>query len=121
MSYDLIFWTQPADFGDSAASVFERLGETSVPGLVALPIDALLGDLLLAFPGAVREPNGDTEWVDWVRSDGQASFQATWSDQHLEVACRHLTGDEMNRIIDVAVTFGCRFFDPQTGERFDTQ
>jgi hypothetical protein len=37
------------------------------------------------------------------------------------VACRGTSGDDMNRLIDIAVDQGCHLYDPQANERFDSE
>lgn len=120
MSYELIFWDQPPQFDVAPIDVYSSLNDGDyVPGLVDLPVDAILGRVLGEFPGARREPNGpSSEWVDWSSLDGQLGFQVEWSGQHLRVDCRPLEHEVANRLIDIAAEFGCALFDPQTGERF---
>ena len=119
MSYDLAFWRQqPGVRLDPVVVHAALLDGHPVAGLVDLPLAEWLAALLAAFPGAVREPNGAREWIDWVSTDQSRSFQVEWSDQHVLVSCRGLSGEEMNRHIDLALSYGCRLYDPQTGERF---
>ena len=49
-----------------------------MPRLPELPVEDFLARLTDAFPGAVREPNGPAEWIDWTRPDDQSSFQVEW-------------------------------------------
>lgn len=121
VSYDLVFWKQQEDANLGPAMVARALQDAEPPaGLVELPIEAWLEELLTSFPGAVREPNGQHEWIDWVSSDERQSFQVEWSAVHVWVTCRHTDSATMNRIIDIALGFGCPLYDPQTDERFDS-
>jgi hypothetical protein len=74
--------------------------------------------VLDGFAGAIREPNGDKEWIDWVSADERSSFQVTWSKQHVRVDCRGLDKAGMNQIVDVGIALECPLFDPQVSERF---
>jgi hypothetical protein len=92
-----------------------------VEGLRDLDVESFLAAILDSFPAAVREPNGESEWLVWTASDGKASFQAEWSPQHVVISCRGTSGDDMNRLIDIAVEQGCRLYDPQENQRFDSE
>ena len=119
MSYDLTFWRQQPGMSLDPNETYRALNEgSSVEGLVPLPIEDMLRDLVLAFPSALRERNGPDEWVTWSSADGQDSFQVEWSGQHMTVACRHVHSDDMNKIVNIGVDHGCPLFDPQVGERF---
>jgi hypothetical protein len=127
VSYDLVFWKQQEGVNLDPAVVDRALRDAVRPaelvepaGLVELPIEAWLDELMRSFPDAVRGPNGPNEWIDWVSSDGRRSFQVEWSAVHVEIACRGTDNATMNRIIDIALEFGCPLYDPQTGERFDS-
>jgi hypothetical protein len=120
MSYDLVFWRQAAGTTADPKGAYESLLDgASVDGLAALPIDDILTAILAAFPGAVREPNGSSEWVIWQGNDGADVIEVWWSPQHFHVVCRHVHSDDMNTLIEIAGAHGCALFDPQTGERFN--
>jgi hypothetical protein len=120
MSYDLVFWRQDGPIDAPPETIYERLLEGNrVDGLLELRIESILTALLGGFPGAVREPNGAGEWIDWTADGRNASFQAEWSPQYVVVSCRGTTNEEMNRLIDIGVAHDCRLYDPQVGERFD--
>jgi hypothetical protein len=107
MSYDLAFWRESADLQRRAESTYEALASgQSVDGLIDLPVDQMLAAMIEDFPGAVREPNGSEEWVDWVSANGLDPFQVTWSRQHVLVTCRHVHSNELNRLIEIAAGFG---------------
>ena len=120
MSYDLLFWKQEAGQTLDPAAVHSSLAEEeSIPGLVSLPISEWIEAVLEAFPDARKEPNGPSEWITWTSRDEAESFQMEWSPVHVWVTCRPLDIDIANRLIDIALNFGCPLYDPQTGERFD--
>jgi hypothetical protein len=120
VSYDLVFWRQAGPIPAAADAIYKELieGRRAV-GLVDLNVESFLAAILAEFPGSVREPNGDGEWVDWTSDGGDRSFQVEWSPEHLVVFCRGTTNDEMNRLIDIGFAHGCRLYDPQVNERFD--
>jgi hypothetical protein len=66
VGYQLVSWHQRHGVELDPGAVFESLIEgRRVEGLIDLPVDAMLDNLLAAFPRAVREPNGPAhEWFD---------------------------------------------------------
>lgn len=123
MSYDLAFWRQTESYQGEPESTYHRLVEgDSVEGLQVIDIETMLAAIQAQFPGVVREPNGDEEWMHYVREDGKGSdsgFEVTWSSQHLLVTCRRSSNEDMNAFIDIAQAGGCALYDPQVNERFD--
>ncbi len=88
-------------------------------GLPDLPIDDFLSALLSAFPEAVREPNGpEDEWIHWMSADEMSSFEVAWTSQYVWITLRPLDHERANQMIDIANSFGCALYDPQTNERF---
>ncbi len=119
MSYDLVFWSQAGPLAANAETIYHRLVEGDrVEGLAELPIDSFLAAVLELFPAAVREANGDSDWIYWVAADEQAAFEVAWSPQHVLVCCRATATADINRLIDIAVAHDCRLYDPQVNERF---
>jgi hypothetical protein len=120
VSYELIFWQQDGsralDPADAYQELMARAG--TVQGLTEIPVDAFLEELAAAFLGAAREVNGSGEWLVWVGNKQQAVLEVTWSRQHVRADCLGLSGDDMNRVVDVAIGIGCPLYDPQSGERF---
>jgi hypothetical protein len=119
VSYDLTFWRQDEALLGAPEAIYQRLsGGDRVEGIADLDLENLLAALVTQFPGAVREPNGETEWIEWTAADEQASFQVESSPQHVVVFCRRTSNEDMNRLIDIAIDHGCRLYDPQANERF---
>lgn len=76
VSYDLIFWRQDEPLPETPEAIYQRLiSGDRVEGIANLDLETFLAALITQFPGAVREPNGETEWIDWTAEDKQASFQ----------------------------------------------
>jgi hypothetical protein len=119
VSYDLIFWRQDEPLPQTPEAIYQRLiGGDRVEGIADLDLESFLAALITQFPGAVREPNGETEWIHWTAEDEQASFQVEWSPQHVVVFCRRTSNEDMNRLINIAIDHDCRLYDPQARERF---
>jgi hypothetical protein len=119
MSYELVFWRQEAMMSRSSREIYEslRAGER-VEGLSTLPLDDFLARIVEACPGAVRGANDEAQTIEWDGGNGEDSFQVTWSDQCVRVDCRRVALDVVNALVDVARSFNCPLYDPQTGERF---
>ena len=118
VSYDLVFWQQDDTDHRPPLTIYEAFAEGPVSGIPELPIETFLERLIEAFPKAVREPNGEREWIAWTSRDGRSSFQVEWSPQHVSITCRPLDESQANAMIDIANAFGCPLYDPQTDERF---
>jgi hypothetical protein len=94
------------------------MDEHTVEGLRPLPIEDIVSLLLVSFPDAVREPNGESDWIVWIAADQMSSFQITWSPVHVAVTLRPLSHDLANQMIDVLTRFDCPLYDPQTNKRY---
>jgi hypothetical protein len=119
VSYDLVFWKQDDAEKRSPRELYELFLERQpVDGIPNLQVDAVVARFMETFPSAVREPNGDSEWLDWTSDDGRSGFQVEWTPQCIWFSLRPLDGDRANLVVDVANEFGCALYDPQTDERF---
>jgi hypothetical protein len=119
MSYELIFWRQTILMSQSSKAIYDCLNEgRPVDGLGELPIEEILSRVVDNFAGAQRQFNGSKEWVIWHGPNGEDSFEVTWSKWHVRVDCHHVQLTDMNRLVEIAASFGCPPYDPKTGERF---
>jgi hypothetical protein len=114
-----MFWRQESMMSQSTELISDALcrGEL-VEGLSILPVEDFLSRLMSSFSGAVRNTSELNEWIKWISPNDEDSFKVTWSDQHVRVECQHLQLSEVNEIVDIAKSFGCPLYDPQTKERF---
>jgi hypothetical protein len=120
VGYDLVFWKQEPSEERSAHELYVSFAEgQSVDGIPELPVEAFVARLMETFPSAVREPNGDIEWLVWTSDDGQSGFEVVWTPQYVWATLRPLHEDAANRMIDVAIEFGCALYDPQVLHRFE--
>ena len=88
-------------------------GET-LPELEDLPIADILRKIGETFshwdalsPTDYENPNG-------------GAFQITATPQIVRIDCYGVSGDDMNRLMDILIAFGCPLYDPQISERFDS-
>jgi len=116
MSYDLNFWRYKSRIRLVHKTVYEQLSNgQSVDGLEDLPIDAIVR--------RVSETFSDWKKVDDVTYDGgeRGRFQLFTTPQFFRVDGSGLSGDEMNKFIDIGSEFGCPLYDPQAGQRYEIQ
>ena len=120
MSYDLLFWKQEPPRCENPVSVFESLNGGQRPAqLTSFPVEEFLQRVQAAYPEAVRELNGDKEWMVWTSPSQTEGFEINWSDLYVWVTLRPLASDRANRFVEIANALDAPLFDPQTGERFD--
>ena len=115
MSYDLTFWKQKPACVTPPQHIYTELMEgRAVDGVEMIPTTDFLARVHDKFPGITK----DGGLVCW---DGgkRGSFELYWSGQHVHFCCRQLSGDDMNVLVDIAVAFDCRLYDPQTRTRYD--
>lgn len=123
MSYDLVFWTDHRTDRPEPSEIYQALlAGQPVRGLDPFDARQALAGLAPHFPGLT--PTGDaTGYLAWEAPDASVVFEFSWSPQHLLATARgRYTNEQMNEIIESAITSGGgRLFDPQTGERFDSE
>ena len=114
MSYDLNFWRHRTEFSAPPEQTYKQLCRgIEVDGLEDLPIVSFLDRIKEAFPevedgGGLLDGKGEIGY-----------FQVSWSPQHVRVDCYGLSGEDMNKFIEIAKEFGCPLYDPQVNTRFD--
>ena len=124
MSYDLAFWTDPRPTRPEPQQIYDQLqGGATVDGLGSFDTRAALERLSGRFPGLTPPPTTPTGATTWEAPDNSTVFEFSWSPQHIVATARgHYTNDQMNDVIDICIELGGgRLYDPQTGERFDSQ
>src|SRR5436305_9119627 len=96
MGYDLNFWKQRPGSTLDPQDVYQRLSEDKqVEGLEDLPIDRIMTRIVETFGVGWERLAPDT----WESADG--SFQVFTTPQSFRVDCYGLTGEDMNRFIDI--------------------
>jgi hypothetical protein len=145
MSYDLNFWRyQPGITPDADAlaneltdelaadqvtgldamspaarlhlAVYRRLSNGQpVPWLADIPTELIVARIASAFARGWQQ----TDPLSWEKKPGKGAFQVSTSPQHLRVDCYGMAGQDMNRLIDIALEFDLPLYDPQAGIRFD--
>jgi hypothetical protein len=118
-SYELIFWHQGAMMAQSSRSIYESLlAQNPVKGLSELPIESIVSRVVTSFPAAIRDGDREPETVEWRSDNGEDSFTMTWSPHHVRVECRQLALEHVTNLVDIAASFSCPLYDPQSGRRF---
>ncbi len=114
MSYGLSFWKYKSGVTLNHQEVCEKLSDGDfVEGLEDLPISIITEQIELAFSQYFEKLDEFT----WESDNG--GFQMYVTPQFLHFDCYQMTGDDMNKIIDIANKYGCPLFDPQEGRRYD--
>ena len=124
MSYDLAFWTDSRANRPDPQQVYDDLqGGATVEGLGPFDSQAALEALGEKFHGLTPLPTNTVGTTAWEAPDNSTVFEFSWSPQHLVATARgRYTNDQMNDVIDICIEVGGgRLYDPQTGERFDSQ
>ena len=114
MSYDLNFWKYKEGAETNHQTVYEALSEGQVvEGLEAIPIEDIVQRVGSVFGGQWERLSE----VGWESANG--AFQLSYSSQFFRVDCNGMSGDDMNKFIDIGNEFGCPLFDPQVGKRYE--
>lgn len=118
MSYDLDFWKYKQGVYLNNQEVYERCSDGElVEGLEILPIEDIKKEISRVFPDWTVNEQGDT----WNPPKGKEAFQLFYTSQFVRFDCYGIKGKDMNRIIDVMLSFDCPLYDPQVPQRFDEQ
>ncbi len=124
MSYALYFWRQAASHAEPAPAVCARLCRDEEPaGVGWLPLDEVKARFAAALPG-IEDAGTELRW------EGAGSyFEVSWpvgsKPRHtlaLLVRCGYgllQSPETLNRIVEVANTFGCALYDPHTGTCYE--
>lgn len=113
MSYNLEFWRYEPGITLDHKEVCQKLsGGHEVAGLETLPITEIRGRIADVFAQGWQQEGDDT----WEGKSGV--FQLYTTSQYVRATCYGLTGNDMNKIIDVLLEFNCPLYDPQVDERY---
>jgi hypothetical protein len=116
MSYDLDFWKYREGVSLNHQGVYERLSNGEfVDGLETLPISAMIEAVKSAFSPGWEQTDSET-WDGGERG----IFQVFTTSQFFRADCYGMEGDDMNRLIEIGLQFGCPLYDPQVGKRYDS-
>ena len=141
MSHDLNFWRYKPDAAPDADAIDDELAADQVAGLDAMSAEARLhlavyrrlsdgqpvpwladipAEQILARIASVFARGWQRhDPFSWEKRAGKGAFQVSTSPQHVRVDCHNMAGQDMNKLIDIALEFDCPLYDPQLGVRFD--
>lgn len=115
MGYDLCFWKYEKDSYLDNQSVYEACCEDeTIEGLENLPIDEIVNNIGNAF--------SDWDALDkynFENPKGRGAFGIITTPQSVCVQCYGMSGDDMNKFIDVLLKYNCPLYDPQVPQRYD--
>lgn len=115
MGIDLDFWKYIKGAVKADEKVYEEVccGGGSLDILEELPVKDILKRV-------------GEEFADWIAVDNETyekddggTFSIFTTPQAVRFDCYDMSGEDMNRLVDVMGEFGCPLYDPQLGERFD--
>ena len=114
MSYDIDFWRYKEGVRLNHQKVYERLSNGHhVDGLETLPIPEITAAVKAAFSNW-EHPDEET-WDGGERG----TFQIFTTPPFFRFDCYGMEDDGLDRLIEIAKSFGCPLYDPQAGKRHD--
>ena len=115
MGRSMAFWKYESGVSHDDEKVYAQAceGEEGINGLQALPTADILK--------RIGEEFSDYEKLDeYNYESGKGAFTVFVTGQTVIFDCVwSMGGDELNRLIDIMLGFGCPFYDPQINTRFD--
>lgn len=114
MSYDISFWRYRAGARLNHQTVYERLSSGQhVDGLETLPISEITATVQAAFSN--WEHSDEETWDGGDRG----IFQVFTTPQFFRFDLYGVDDGDIDRLIEIAGSFGCPLYDPQKGKRND--
>jgi len=121
MSYDLNFWKYKKGVYLNNQEVYTKCceGEETIEGLEDLPMKAIIQDVKEEFADWHIEESPFDISCENLKGEG-AFIMDTTTNQCVRFDCTYsMSGEDMNRIIDVMLRYDCPLYDPQVPKRFD--
>lgn len=121
MSYDLNFWKYKKDIYLNPQEVYTKFceGEKTIEGLEFLPIKAIIQDVKKEFEDWYLEESPSDIYFENPKGKGAFIMEKTTS-WFIRFDCTYsMSGEDMNRIIDIMLKYDCPLYDPQVPKRFD--
>lgn len=113
MSLDLSFWKYEVQRNDHS-EVYAKLSDgEAVDGVSVLPIDEIKEKLFETFGGWNRL---DDTHLDL---NGSQMIEIFTTNQFVRFDCYGVSEDNMNRLIDLMLSYDCRLYDSSINVRFD--
>lgn len=115
MSTSLAFWQYEDGVYLDNQETYEKViaeGEF-LKGLKKLPVEEIKESIKAEF--------ADWLWIDELNFEHETkgAVEIYITPQAVQFSCYSLSGDDMNRIIDIMLKFNCPLYDPQIETRFD--
>lgn len=84
-----------------------------IEGLQMLPINKIREK--------IKDDFSDWDWLDEdnFEYESRRAVQIQITEQAVQFDCYSVSQDDMNKLIDVMLAFGCPLYDPQIAIRFD--
>ncbi|WP_295153742.1 hypothetical protein [uncultured Ruminococcus sp.] len=109
------FWKYEPDAVHNDENIYAQACEEvgNISGLQTLPTADILAEINRVF--------SDYDKLDeYNYESGKGAFTVSVTPQTVTFDCVwSMGGDELNKLIDIMLGFGCPFYDPQLSTRFD--
>lgn len=117
MSIELNFWRYKENTVHNDEEVYQAAccNGKYLRELEILPVDKILQKIADTFSDWIILENGQI-----FENKKQGAFQISMTSQIIRFDCYDMYETDMNRLINVVITFGCPLYDPQIAERFDS-
>lgn len=112
MARDLSFWKVNGEVQLSNAEVYIRLScEQYIEGIQKLPINEIMEKI-------------NTEFCNWEKHETlfeylNQSFEIMTTSQFVRFDCYSVSEENMNKMIDIMLEYGCPLYDSAIDIRFD--
>ena len=87
--------------------------------MVPLPVEAVVAAVTAEFGSVeIQRPQSSAVQLIWTEPNSKNCFICIPYDSYILVESHGVTTTVLNRLIDLAVGFGCRLYDPQVDRRY---
>ena len=118
MSYELYFWKQNSTCSKEPKAIMDALNEEHlVAGLELLDKRRIYQSIIDAIPGIKLHETGEEDQLIYENSDDLSTFLIFGNDFYFGVEAHGVSGEMLNKIIDIAADFKCPLYDPQEDKR----
>ena len=118
MSYELYFWKQNKSCTKDPKAIMDALNEEQlVAGLELLDKRKIYQAFIDAIPGIKLHETGEEDQLIYENTDDLSTFLIFGNDFYFGVEAHGVSGEMLNKIIDIAAEFKCPLYDPQQEKR----
>lgn len=122
MSYDLWFWKESKKTNLAPEDIMKKLSKGEVPSSIKnIPTDKVSSSIQKQFENVMINEPADPENVIQIlwEDNSTGSLIINISPYVITVSSNNVSGEILNKIIDIMLKFNCPLYDPQINKRFD--